>query len=119
MFVNTCMCPVNSFLSSIIASLRARTFTNTHACTHQRTYTRIHFTHLLSKPLVCFTSCSCVLLCVFSFLFFAVLHSYMINMYLCFFEWYVTLGSFRVHENARVRSVMLVFAIFNVFHNRQ
>jgi len=40
-------------------------------------------------------------------------------MYLSFFEWYVTLGSFRVHENARVRSVMLVFAIFNVFHNRQ
>ena len=38
MFVNTCICPVNSFLSSIIASLRARTFTKKHA----RTHTRMH-----------------------------------------------------------------------------
>ena len=84
MFVNTCICPVNYFLSSIIASLRARTFTNTqtrthihkhanthartHACTHQRTYTRIHFTHLLFKPCCLFYQLQlCPVVCIFFF----------------------------------------------------
>ena len=38
------------------------------------------------------------------------------------FPWMVTLvlpRRFRVHKNALVRSVILIFAIFNVFHNRQ
>ena len=34
------------------------------------------------------------------------------------FPWIVTLESFRVNEKAWVRSVMLIFAILNVFHNR-
>ena len=72
MFVNTCICPVNSFLSSIIASLRARTFTNTHArthsCTHQRTYKRIHFTHLLFRPCCLFHQLKlCPVVCIFFF----------------------------------------------------
>ena len=83
MFVNTCICPVNSFLSSIMASLRARTFTNKHARTHAHTHAPINVhTHTFTSHIyylnhvVCFTSCSCVMLCVFSF--FAVLLSYMI-----------------------------------------
>jgi len=79
MFVNTCICPVNSFLSSIITSLRARTFTNKHVHTHApiSVHTHAFTSHIYYlNHVVCFTICSCILLCVFSF--FAVLLSYMI-----------------------------------------
>jgi len=70
---------VNSFLPSIIASLRARTFTNRQAHTHApiSVHTRAFTSHIYYlNHVVCFTSCSCVLLCVFSFI--AVLLSFMI-----------------------------------------
>ena len=41
------------------------------------------------------------------------------NLITVMFPWMVTLKSFRVHENAWACSIMLIFAIFNVFHNRQ